>query len=132
MANPPASGSKDCRVQLLPVSWRECNVRPSGLKGEPDHLFHNNGDGTFTDVSEKAGVADNNAYYGMSSVFVDVNNDGKADLLVSDDSTPNYLYINKGMGPLKTTAMPQDMRSTRTDAKRRPWESPQATTRTMG
>jgi hypothetical protein len=71
---------------------------PRGLKGEPDHLFHNNGDGTFTDVSEKAGVADKNAYYGLASAFVDVNNDGKPDLLVANDSTPNYLYINKGDG----------------------------------
>jgi len=71
---------------------------PRGLKGEPDHLFHNNGDGTFTDVSEKAGVSDKNNYYGLASAFVDVNNDGKLDLLVADDSTPNYLYINKGDG----------------------------------
>ena len=71
---------------------------PRGLKGEPDHLFHNNGDGTFTDVSEKAGVSDKNNYYGLASAFVDVNNDGKVDLLVADDSTPNYLYINKGDG----------------------------------
>ena len=71
---------------------------PRGLKGEPDHLFRNNGDGTFTDVSQHAGVADPNHYYGLSSLFVDVNNDGKPDLLVADDSTPNYLYINKGDG----------------------------------
>lgn len=71
---------------------------PRGLPGEEDHLFHNNGDGTFTDVSTKAGVSDPNRYYGLSSVFVDINNDGKLDLLVADDSTPNYLYINKGNG----------------------------------
>ena len=40
---------------------------PRGLKGEPDHLFHNNGDGTFTDVSEKAGVADKAGYYGLGA-----------------------------------------------------------------
>ncbi len=71
---------------------------PRGLPGATDHLFHNNGDGTFTDVSVKAGVSDPNRYYGLSSVFVDINNDGKVDLLVADDSTPNYLYINKGDG----------------------------------
>jgi len=71
---------------------------PRGLKGEPDHLFHNNGDGTFTDVSEKAGVADKPGYYGLGAVFADINNDGKPDLLVGDDSTPNYLYLNKGDG----------------------------------
>ena len=80
--------------------FRGVNVMcgPRGLKGEHDHLFHNNSDGTFTDVSEKAGVSDPNGYYGFTSVFVDLNNDGKVDLLVADDSTPNYLYINKGNG----------------------------------
>jgi hypothetical protein len=71
---------------------------PRGLPGEQDHLFHNNGDGTFTDVSIKAGVADTAGYYGLSTAFVDVNNDGRPDLLVADDSTPNYLYLNKGDG----------------------------------
>jgi hypothetical protein len=71
---------------------------PRGLQGEPDHLFHNNGDGTFTDVSMKAGVSDKNAYYGFSSIFLDVNGDGKPDLVVGNDSEPNYLYINKGDG----------------------------------
>ncbi len=82
-----------------------CNFRgvpvmcgPRGLRGEPDHLFHNNGDGTFTDVSVQAGVADTNAYFGLASVFVDINGDGRPDLLVADDSTPNYLYLNKGDG----------------------------------
>jgi enediyne biosynthesis protein E4 len=74
------------------------NCGPRGLKGETDHLFRNNGDGSFTDVSEKAGVADKSAYYGLSSLFIDINNDGKVDLLVADDSTPNYLYLNKGDG----------------------------------
>jgi len=71
---------------------------PRGLKGEPDHLFHNNGDGTFTDASVKAGVDDKPGYYGLGAVFVDINNDGKIDLLVGNDSTPNYMYLNKGDG----------------------------------
>ena len=77
------------------------NCGPRGLKGEPDHLFRNNGDGTFSDVSEKAGVADKPGYYGLSSLFVDINNDGKVDLLVGNDSTPNYLYLNKGDGTME-------------------------------
>ena len=90
-------------TDALPLSF--CSYRgvrtycgPRGLPGESDHLFHNNGDGTFTDVSEKAGVSDKAGYYGLSSVFIDVNDDGKLDLLVANDSTPNYLYINKGDG----------------------------------
>jgi len=71
---------------------------PRGLRGEHDHLFHNNGNGTFTDVSEKAGVADTPGYYGLTSVFVDLDGDGRPDLLVANDSTPNYLYHNKGDG----------------------------------
>ena len=77
---------------------------PRGLHGEPDHLFHNNGDGTFTDVSDKAGVADKAGNYGFSSTFVDINDDGKVDLLVADDSTPNYIYINKGNGTFEDSS----------------------------
>jgi hypothetical protein len=71
---------------------------PLGLQGAEDHLFHNNGDGTFTDVSVKAGVSDPNRYYGLGALFVDLNGDGRPDLVVANDSTPNYLYINKGDG----------------------------------
>jgi hypothetical protein len=78
---------------------------PRGLKGEPDHLFHNNGDGTFTEVSEKAGVADPDRHYGFTSVFVDVNNDGKVDLVVANDSTANFIYINKGDGTFEDASI---------------------------
>jgi hypothetical protein len=96
--NLPIAGTKSvgyaqCDYRGVPV-----NCGPRGLQGEPDHLFHNNGDGTFTDVTEKAGVVDKDRYYGFTSIFVDVNGDGKPDLLVGNDSTPNFLYINKGNG----------------------------------
>ena len=79
---------------------------PRNIEGEPDHLFHNNGDGTFTDVSAKAGVADSsNKYYGLTPLFVDVNNDGKLDLLVADDSTLSYLYLNKGDGTFEDMSL---------------------------
>ncbi|MHB1023198.1 MAG: CRTAC1 family protein [Acidobacteriaceae bacterium] len=98
MQQPSAAGSK--AVAFAFCQFRGVNVMcgPRGLKGESDHLFHNNGDGTFTDVSVKAGVADKPGYYGLSSLFIDLNNDGRVDLLVADDSTPSYLYINKGNG----------------------------------
>ncbi len=98
MANPPASGGNGVAYSFCQFRGENVMCGPRGLKGEPDHLFHNNGDGTFTDVSEKAGVADKSGYYGLTSVFVDVDNDGRPDLLVGDDSTPNYLYHNKGDG----------------------------------
>jgi len=82
-----------CQMRGVPVM---CG--PRGLPGEPDHLFHNNGDGTFTDVSVHAGVSDPGKFYGFTATFVDVNNDGKVDLLVANDSEQNYLYINKGDG----------------------------------
>src|SRR6266568_6988943 len=80
--------------------YRGVNVfcGPTGLLGESDHLFHNNGDGTFTDVSVKAGVADREGRYGFASVFVALDDDGWLDLVVANDSTPNYLYRNRRDG----------------------------------
>ncbi len=74
------------------------NCGPRGLPGEPDHLFHNNGDGTFTDVTQKAGVEDKNTYYGFTPIFISLKGDGRPDLLVGNDSEPNFFYHNKGNG----------------------------------
>jgi hypothetical protein len=94
----PISGSQSAGYVQCLFRGVTTMCGPRGLPGEPDHLFHNNGDGTFTDVSVKAGVSDPNKAYGFTSIFVDLNNDGKPDLLVANDSLPNYLYINKGDG----------------------------------
>lgn len=98
LSHEPESGTAGVNYLFCEYRGVKTMCGPHGLPGESDHLFHNNGDGTFTEVSLKAGTADTPGYYGLASAFVDVNNDGKVDLLVADDSTPNYLYINKGDG----------------------------------
>jgi hypothetical protein len=87
------SANSACLYRGVPV-----NCGPRGLPGEVDYLFHNNGDGTFTDVTAKSGVEDKNRYYGFTAIFVDIKGDGRPDLVVGNDSEPNYLYINKGDG----------------------------------
>ena len=82
-----------CRFRGIPV---QCG--PRGMKGLGDSLYRNNGDGTFTDVSKAAGVDDSSGYYGLGVVWSDFNDDGRPDLFVADDSTPNYLYRNDGKG----------------------------------
>lgn len=71
---------------------------PMGIKGAPDFLFRNKGDGTFEDVTQRAGVTDKALSYGFSVGWVDLDNDGKLDLVVANDSMPNYAYHNKGDG----------------------------------
>ena len=93
IAGTKAVGYLQCLYRGVPV-----NCGPRGLKGEPDHLFHNNGDGTFTDVTVKAGVEDKERYFGFTAIFVNMNGEGKPDLVVGNDSEPNYLYVNKGNG----------------------------------
>jgi hypothetical protein len=70
---------------------------PVGLPPEPDALYRNNGDGTFSDVTEAAGVH-GPAYYGLGVVFADLNDDGWPDIYVANDSEPNLLYLNNGDG----------------------------------
>jgi hypothetical protein len=70
---------------------------PRGLHGGRDFLFHNNGDGTFSDVTERAGI-DNNKYYGLGVVWCDYDRDGRPDIYVANDSTPSSLYHNNGDG----------------------------------
>jgi hypothetical protein len=104
LADPPVYGKKG--VDNAVCSWFSVPVMcgPRGLKGEHDHLFHNNGDGTFTDVGKALGVDDPSGYYGLGALFADVNNDGRPDLLVANDSTPNYLYMNKGDGTFENAS----------------------------
>lgn len=90
---PKFGSSKTCQYHGLAV---QCG--PRGLKGAGDLLFHNNGDGTFTDVSKAAGVDDPHGYYGLGTVWSDFNDDGRLDLFVANDSTPNFLYRNDGKG----------------------------------
>ena len=92
--NMAAFGSKDtCRYEGIDV---QCG--PRGLKGAPDGLYHNNRNGTFTDVSRKAGVSDPDLRYGLTAVWSDFDNDGKLDLFVANDAGPNYLYKGDGAG----------------------------------
>ena len=64
--NLPIGGSKAMNYASCQYRGAPVNCGPRGLQGEPDHLFHNNGDGTFTDVTVKAGVEDKNRYYGFT------------------------------------------------------------------
>jgi hypothetical protein len=81
-----------CQYRGIPVS---CG--PRGLKGARDHLYHNNGDGSFTDVTAKLDI-DSGAYYGLGVMWLDYDKDGCLDLYVADDSTPSMLYHNDCKG----------------------------------
>ena len=92
--NLPEFGSlKTCLYHGIAV---QCG--PRGLKGAPDKLYHNNGDGTFTDVSKQAGVDDPENRFGLTAMWEDFDNDGRLDLFVTNDGQPNYLYHNDGQG----------------------------------
>jgi hypothetical protein len=100
LENLPVFGSsKTCQYHGIDV---QCG--PRGLKGLPDSLYHNNGDGTFTEVSAAAGVSDPQRRFGLTSVWTDFDQDGRIDLFVANDGQPNYLYRNQGSGHFKEIA----------------------------
>jgi enediyne biosynthesis protein E4 len=70
---------------------------PRGLTGGRDHLYHNNADGTFTDVTEKLNI-DSGRYYGLGVLWLDYDLDGCLDLYVANDSSPSLLYHNDCKG----------------------------------
>src|SRR5262245_61532829 len=78
---------------------------PRNLAGEKDVFYRNSGDGTFTNATEQAGLADVHRYYGFAVLFEDLNGDLKPDLFVANDSCPNYLYLNRGNGTFKEVGL---------------------------
>jgi hypothetical protein len=78
---------------------------PWGMTGETDLLYHNGGDGTFEEVSKRAGVSDPNGYYGLGVVWGDYDNDGWPDLYVANDTGPNFLYHNNHDGTFTDQGM---------------------------
>jgi hypothetical protein len=78
---------------------------PWGMAGETDLLYHNRGDGTFEEVSKRAGVSDPNGYYGLGVVWGDYDNGGWPDLYVANDTGPNFLYHNNHDGTFTDQGM---------------------------
>jgi enediyne biosynthesis protein E4 len=71
--------------------------KPNAYRPMPSRLFHNNGDGTFTDVSDKSGIA-RSLGKAWGVVAADIDNDGWVDLFVGNDTAPNFLFVNRGNG----------------------------------
>ena len=88
-----AAGAAYCTYRGEPVM---CG--PLGLPGAPDHLFHNNRDGTFSDVTQATGVAEREPRFGFGVAWFDMDDDGRLDLFVANDSGPNHVYRNLGNG----------------------------------
>lgn len=89
-----------CFYKNLPV-----NCGPRGLEFDRNQLFHNDGNGKFTDVSAATGVAQPNRSYSLSVLTGDFNNDGWPDVFVAADQTPSLLYMNDGKGHFEEEAL---------------------------
>ncbi len=87
-----------------PRSGALLHCHPDNYTGLPNTLYHNNGDGTFTDVSEAAGIR---RYIGkgMGVAFADYDGDGRMDVLVTNDTRPNFLFHNEGGGRFQEVAL---------------------------
>ncbi len=90
---PEFGKGRQCQYKGIPV---QCG--PRGLPGDGDTLYHNEGNGTFADVTKKSGVSDPNGYYGMGIIVSDFDDNGSVDIFVANDSTANFFYKNNGNG----------------------------------
>jgi len=86
------------RNKYCPLWTARAYCHPNEYNGVPDLLFRNNGDRTFTDISRESGILQRPNGNGLGVVFGDYDNDGLADIYVANDSTPNFLFHNKGGG----------------------------------
>jgi hypothetical protein len=77
------------------------NCGPRGLIGETSTLYHNNGDGTFSDVSAASGILKPSGYFGLGVLVADFDNDGWPDIYVASDSTPSLLFMNNHDGTFR-------------------------------
>ena len=93
---PVPGENTNCNWKGIPV---ECG--PRGLPTGRHSLYRNNGDGTFTDVSEQAGIAQTSQSYGMTVVAADLDEDGWPDIYVACDSTPSLLFMNNHDGTFR-------------------------------
>jgi hypothetical protein len=100
VTTPAPSDPGACRWKGIPVM---CG--PRGLTGDTNALYHNNGDGTFTDVSEKCGILKPGPRYSITAVSCDFNNDGWPDIYVSVDSEPSILFHNNHDGTFTDVAV---------------------------
>ena len=100
LATAPVPESGPCLYKSVMVA---CG--PPGLKGGKNILYHNNGDGTFTDVSEASGIPRANGTYGLGVLTADFDNDGWPDIYVANDSTASALYQNKKNGKFEDIAI---------------------------
>jgi len=100
LATAPTPESGPCLYKSVMVA---CG--PPGLQGGKNILYHNNGDGTFTDVSEAAGILSANGTYGLGVLTADFDNDAWPDIYVADDSTASVLYQNKKNGKFQDIAI---------------------------
>lgn len=96
----PSASSPTCSYEGLPVM---CG--PRGLKPAYHSLYHNNGDGTFTDVSKAAGISGFHGSYGLTAVTADLDDDGWPDIFVACDSTPSLLFMNNHDGTFREEAL---------------------------
>ena len=97
---PRPGDNRDCRWKGVPV-----NCGPRGLPTGHVRLFHNNGDGTFTDVSEESGVAAAAGGYPMTAVAADYDDDGWPDIYVACDSTMSWLFRNQHDGTFRQVGL---------------------------